>query len=122
MSVESSLNQIEIRKWRYICIAWLKKIRRKNEPVDNPATRWRLMLRPGLVTFRRKKQRGSKTVLFCLEKIAGRHQIHLLMQVFSGVYSFFLTIFDVNLSLTRLFQALDRISRYFKAKFSALTR
>ncbi|CAI9001158.1 hypothetical protein EMIT0P291_90189 [Pseudomonas sp. IT-P291] len=27
-----------------------------------------------------------------------------------------------NLFLTRLFQTLDRISRYFKAKFSALIR
>jgi hypothetical protein len=30
--------------------------------------------------------------------------------------------FAFNLSLTRLFQTLDRISRYFKAKFSALIR
>jgi hypothetical protein len=30
--------------------------------------------------------------------------------------------FAVNLSLTPLFKTLDRISRYFKAKFSALIR
>jgi hypothetical protein len=43
----------------------------------------------------------------------------------TGVLRFVFTFsntFVFNLSLTRLFQTLDRIFRYFKAKFSALIR
>jgi hypothetical protein len=43
----------------------------------------------------------------------------------TGVHWFVFTFshnFDFNLSLTLRLQTLDRISRYFKAKFSALIR
>jgi len=65
-------------------------------------------------------KRGVNAAFFYAWK--KRNRINLMAQVFLEWTSSFFTLWVFNLSLTHHLQTLDRISRYFKAKFSALIR
>jgi hypothetical protein len=68
------------------------------------------------------KKRGVNAAFFYARRNPGTQSNKPLAGSVIDLGYIFVHTLAFNLFLTRLFQTLDRISRYFKAKFSALIR